>query len=261
MFLHHFLIWRNFLFTNTTQNEAPFGEKLGERRPLKAYSVDALFLCFLGLIARLLSSVAETLSIHSFILLPHLQHYTAVRKSSTHSALSSSNWLWQQTQVSARRILSAHAGATAVSSGSRPSPSSFLQSACWTEQVFFLKLGRPIGGVVEIFCYLWWHLRHLWIDIKNTIILLLISMLYTSQGRKMTWSVYPHSFRSLLSIHILFVRFSLIERSWVRAYPGAKLFISSFLTFLVLFVDFYITNPFSPNLTWDNVILLGIRFS
>ena len=75
------------MFTNTTQNEAPFGEKLGERRPLKAYSVDALFLCFLGLIARLLSSVAETLSIHSFILLPHLQHYTAVRKSSTHSAV------------------------------------------------------------------------------------------------------------------------------------------------------------------------------
>ena len=150
-------------------------KKLRKRRPLKAYSVDALFLCFLGLIARLLCSVAETLSIHSFILLPHLQ--CNERPVHEQQSLSCSNWLWQQTQVSARRILSAHAGATAVSSGSRPSPSSFLESACWTEQVFFLKLGRPIDGVVEIFCYLWWHLRHLWIDIKNSIILLLISIL------------------------------------------------------------------------------------
>ena len=36
-----------------------------------------------------------------------------------------------------------------------------------------------------------------------------------------------------------------IERSWVRVYPGAKLY-HFFLTFLVLFVDFYITNIFSP---------------
>ena len=61
-----------------------------------------------------------------------------------------------------------------------------------------------------------------------------------------------------VSIHIIFVRkclsTSLIERSWVQDYLGAKLFIR-------LFVDFYITNLFSPNLTWDNVILLGVWFS
>ena len=41
--------------------------------------------------------------------------------------------------------------------------------------------------------------------------------------------------------------------------PRGGTFYEFFLTFLVLFVDFYITNIFSPNLTWNNVNLQGAK--
>ena len=52
-----------------------------------------------------------------------------------------------------------------------------------------------------------------------------------------------------------------IERSWVRDYPGANSFITYFWHFYYFLHIFYTTNLFSPNLTWDNVVLLGIWFS